>query len=161
MTGEGAAFNDPAATGLAYVGTLDLGGDTYDIAYFSHGPPTMHGDWAHFEETVRIYPPDTVKVKWGVTTKPGPAGLEGPPPLGSQLIDTFVLEGEVLVEFTDKGWVSPRGTGFAWGKVINAPSDFGGALDRVAEGDRTFWHGRYLDDARTRFAGPFRIFTRG
>lgn len=152
VTGEGGG----AAQGVAYVGTLELRGGTYDIVYYSLGPPVPHGDWTYFEERVVIYAPDTLHVKWD--------NIEFPP--GESIVDGLLSEfddsgGVPVVEFTDKGWVSPRGTGFAWGKVITTNDDPGGVLDNVAEGDRTFWYGRYLDDLHTRFAGPFRIFTRG
>jgi len=149
-----------AEQGVAYVGTLELRGSTYDIVYYSLGPPVARGDWTYFEERVVIYVPGTLHVER--------AGIEFPPGTGNVIEDGLISEfddtdGGVVVEFTDKGWGSPRGTAFAWGKVTVAPSgaDPHGALSNVDVGDRTFWHGRYLDDARTRFAGPFRIFTRG
>lgn len=138
VTGEGAAPN------VSWVGTVDFRGGTYDIVYRPTAPLVEHGDWIYFEENVRIYEPGTLSYTFD----------------GNGVIVEFT-EGNVVVEFNERGWLSPRGTGFAWGKVITANGDPGGVLDNVTEGDRIFWYGGYLDETHTTWGGPFRIFTRG
>ena len=140
VTGEGAAPT------VSWVGTLEFRGGTYGIVFFPHGPPEMHGEWAYFQETVRIYEPDSLSYTFD----------------GSGVITAFT-EGNVVVEFNDKGWVSPRGTGFAWGNVTatDADADSHGVFSNVDVGDRIFWYGRYLDEAHMNWGASFRIFTRG
>ena len=156
VTGEGQG----AEQHVAYVGTLELHGGTYDIVYYSLGVPKAHGDWSRFEERVVIYELGAVKDVW-VDIEDFPVDGET---YEDGLLDGFaVADEDALVEFTDKGWGSPWGTAFAWGTVTKTGegTDPHGVLSNVDMGDRTFWYGRYLSELHMNFAGPFRIFTRG
>lgn len=156
----GVVFGAGAAPNVAYVGSLEFRGGSYDIVYFPAAPLKVHGDWVYFQEIVRIYEADSVDAEFGEIVIPpeDPGGV----PIVITGITEFA-EGKLVVELTDKGWGSPWGTAFARGKVTIAPpnADPGGVLSGVKVGDRVFWHGRYLDDTHTTFAGPYRIFTRG
>jgi len=134
------------AQDVSWVGTLDFRGGTYDVVFRPTAPLVERGDWVYFEENVRIYEPGTLSYTFD-----------------SDGVITAFAEGHVMVEFNEKGWVSPRGTGFAWGKVAatDADADPHGVLSNVDVGDRIFWYGRYLDETRMNWGGPFRILTRG
>jgi hypothetical protein len=137
LTGEGAAPQ------VSWVGTLQVNGASYPIAYFPKGPGMQVGGWFLFEETVRIYASLEYEFTEGVLT-----GFE---------------PGRVVVKFVDSGVVSPRGWAVASGKVkrANGAADPYGVLDALSPGDWITWSGRLSSAEAAEFEGPFRIFPIG
>ncbi len=134
VLGEGAAQN------VSWFGTVEFRGGTYDIAYYPTAPLVEHGNWIYFEDRYEIYDSLTYEYENGILTEFNP--------------------GTVVLEASERGWGTPWGTAFAFGKVVafDADVDPHDLLARVQVGDRTFWRGRYLDETQLEFAGPFRIF---
>ncbi|MFQ5554441.1 MAG: hypothetical protein ACE5GC_03605 [Acidimicrobiia bacterium] len=73
---------------------------------------------------------------------------------------TSLNPGDVILVGSERGAVLPNGRALSFGTIgtANRAADPYHVLRKVSVGDRVFWHGRFLNEEETEFAGPFRIF---
>jgi hypothetical protein len=132
-------FVGPPASGCTlgggmrtWVGTVDIGGQTYGWADFSTGL-TVEGKFISFTEYWTIF---------DIQTTP---------------VDDSCDESLILLDGTNDGWGSPGGTAKAEGTVLTGL----GSFDDVELGSRMFWRGRVTamteDGMATDFVGTLHI----
>ncbi len=130
---------------VSWVGPVDFNGDVYDLVFFPEGQPTPIGDggWFYFADDWGLFAPGTVSV-------------------GDDGVVADFDRGAAIVEGHDRGFLTPKGTGFAFGRIdaVNGGIDPYDRFDADAVGHRIYWKGAF-GATPSEFNGLFSVFGLG
>ena len=119
---------------LTWIGTAEIGGETYGWADFPTAPLIEENGFVYFEEYWTIFSLD-----------------DGEAVTAENACDAD----RVLIAGDNDGWGPPGMTAKADGYVTEVDPD--GPFAGFETGDRMFWRGRVTDDAQTQFVATLHI----